>query len=135
MADDLVLEIVTPERMTFSGYVEEVSIPGTEGEMGILRGHTPVLTSIDMGELSFFREGKRTYFAVSTGYAEILSSKVTVLVEMAERADAIDKAEVEKQKAEVSARLAKMVKEDPDYERVLRELQMADLMLKVAEKG
>lgn len=135
MADDLVLEIVTPDRLTFSGQVEEVTIPGTEGEMGILRGHTPVLTSIDLGELSYLKDGKKTYFAVSTGYAEILPFKVTVLVEIAERADAIDKAEVEKQKTEAAATLSKMVKEDPDYEKVMRQVQMADLMLKVAEKG
>ncbi|MCX7982557.1 MAG: ATP synthase F1 subunit epsilon [Syntrophales bacterium] len=135
MVDDLVLEIVTPNRMTFSGKVEEVSIPGTEGEMGILRGHTPVLTSIDLGELSYLKDGKRTYFAVSTGYAEILPHKVTVLVEIAERADVIDKAEVEKQKSEAAAALSKMLKEDPDYEKVMRQVQMAELMLKVAEKG
>ncbi|HOL58702.1 MAG TPA: ATP synthase F1 subunit epsilon [Syntrophales bacterium] len=135
MADDLVLEIVTPDRMIFSGQVEDVTIPGVEGEMGILRGHTPVLTAIDLGELSYLKEGKRTYFAVSSGYAEILPYKVTLLVEIAERADVIDKAEVEKQKAEAAASLAKMVKEDPEYERITRQLQLADLMLKVAQKG
>lgn len=103
--------------------------------MGILRGHTPVLTAIDLGELSYLKEGKRTYFAVSSGYAEILPYKVTLLVEIAERADVIDKAEVEKQKAEAAASLAKMVKEDPEYERITRQLQLADLMLKVAQKG
>ncbi len=135
MAEELMLEIVTPERMAYSGRVEEVTIPGSEGEMGILRGHTPVLTSIDMGALSYLKEGKQVSFAVSSGYAEILPSKVTVLVEVAERGDLIDKAEAEKAKNEATAALAKMVKEDPEYERTLKRLQMAELMLKVAEKG
>jgi len=135
MADELMLEIVTPERVAFSGRVEEVTIPGSEGEMGVLRGHTPVLTSIDMGALSYMREGKQVHFAVRSGYAEILFSKVTILVEVAERADTIDKTAVEKTKADVSAALAKITKEDPEYDRLTKQLQMAEVMLKVAEKG
>ena len=78
MSDELILEIVTPEKMAFTGEVEEVTIPGTEGEFGVLRGHEAILTSVDIGELSFTKDGKKTYYAVNTGYAEVTADKVTV---------------------------------------------------------
>ena len=91
MADELKLEIVTPEQMTFRGVVEEVTIPGTEGQFGVLKGHAALLSSVDIGELSFTQDHKKTYYAVNTGYAEVTASKVTVLVETAERFDLIDR--------------------------------------------
>ena len=59
MADDLTLEIVTPEKVTFSGKVEEVTIPGTEGEFGVLRGHEAFLSSVDIGELNFVQRQQK----------------------------------------------------------------------------
>ncbi len=91
MADEILLEIVTPEKMVFTGMVEEVTVPGSEGQFGVLKGHTPLLSFVDIGELQIIREGKKHYFAVNTGYAEVASNKVTLLVETAEKADAIDK--------------------------------------------
>ena len=91
MADDLTLEIVTPEKMTFSGKVEEVTIPGTEGEFGVLRGHEAFLSSVDIGELNFVKGSKKIYYSVNNGYAEVTANKVTILIETAERSDAIDK--------------------------------------------
>jgi len=135
MADELMLEIVTPDKMAFSDHVEEVTIPGTEGEFGVLRGHASLLSSIEIGELSYTKDGKRIYYAVNTGYAEILPSKVTVLVESAERADTIDKERAAKAKAEVEAKLSKMAKEDPDYDKVRSTLTKEETRLKVAEKG
>lgn len=87
MADELMLEIVTPEKMAFSGNVEEVTIPGTEGEFGVLRGHEALLSSVDIGQLNFTRNSKKVYYAVNTGYAEVTGNKVTILIETAERAD------------------------------------------------
>ncbi len=135
MADELMLEIVTPEKLTFSGKVEEVTVPGSEGEFGVLRGHASLLSSIQIGELSYTKDSKRTCYAVDTGYAEVLSSKVTILVEGAERSDMIDKEKARKDKADAEARLAKMAKEDQDYEKVRASVTKADMRLKVAEKG
>ena len=59
MADELMLEIVTPEKMAFSGKMEEVTIPGTEGEFGVLRGHEAFLSSVEIGELNFIKDGKK----------------------------------------------------------------------------
>jgi len=59
MSEEMTLEVVTPEKMVFSGKVEEVLIPGTEGEFGVLLGHEPLLTSVDIGEFYFVAGGKK----------------------------------------------------------------------------
>ena len=91
MTDEILLEIVTPEKLAFSSMVEQVTIPGGEGQLGVLKGHTPLLGFVKIGELNFVKDGKRIYFAVNAGYVEVALNKVTVLVETAERFDAIDK--------------------------------------------
>jgi F-type H+-transporting ATPase subunit epsilon len=135
MADELMLEIVTPEKMAFSGSVEEVTVPGSEGEFGVLRGHASLLSSVDVGELNFTKEGKKTYYAVSTGYAEVTSSKVTILVETAERSDVIDKDRARRAKEIAEAKLAKTSKEDPEYDVAKAAMVKATTRLNVAEKA
>ena len=134
MADELMLEIVTPEKMTFSGKVEEVTLPGTEGEFGVLRGHEPFLSSVDVGELNFIKDSKKTYFSINTGYAEITANKVTVLIETAERSDHIDKDRALKAKDNAEARLAQIAKDDVEYEIVRAALARAIVRISVAEK-
>ena len=133
MADELMLEIVTPEKMAFSGNVEEVTVPGSEGEFGVLRGHASLLSSVDVGELNFTKEGKKTYYAVSTGYAEVTSSKVTILVETAERSDMIDKDRAKRAKEIAEGKLAKVSKEDPEYDAA--KAAVVTTRLNVAEKA
>jgi len=135
MADELILEIVTPEKMAFSGKIEEVTIPGTEGEFGVLRGHASLLSSIETGELSFIRDGKRTHYAVSTGYAEVTSGRVTVLVETAERSDMIDKERAKRAREIAEAKIDKLSKEDDEREAAKATLAKANVRLNVAEKG
>lgn len=134
MSDELMLEIVTPEKMAFSGNVEDVTIPGTEGEFGVLRGHEALLSSIEIGELNFTKDGKKSYYAVNTGYAEVTSNKVTILIETAERSDSIDKDRARKAKEVAEARLAQLVKEDNEYEKVHLALLRAIARINVAEK-
>jgi F-type H+-transporting ATPase subunit epsilon len=134
MADELMLEIVSPEKMVFSGKIEEVTIPGTEGEFGVLRGHEAFLSSVDIGELNFLKEGKKTYYAVNYGYAEITSEKVTILVETAERADAIDKDRALKAKDNAEARLSQLTKEDVEYEIMRTALARAIARISIADK-
>ena len=107
MADELMLEIVTPGKMIFSDKIEEVTIPGAEGEFGVLRGHEAFLSAVDIGELNYIKDGKKTYYSVSTGYAEVTSSKVTILIETAERSDHIDKDRALKAKDNAESRLGK----------------------------
>lgn len=134
MSDELILEVVTPEKMVFSGKVEEVTIPGTEGEFGVLRGHEPFLTSVDIGELYFLAGGKKTHYAINTGYAEVTGSKVTVLIETAERADTIDKDRAQKAKEKAEAVLNQLTKDHDDYEKMRVALLRAVTRISVAEK-
>jgi F-type H+-transporting ATPase subunit epsilon len=134
MAEEITLEVVTPEKMVFSGKVDEVTLPGTEGEFGVLRGHEPFLTSVDIGELYFLTGGKKYYYAVNTGYAEVTGSKVTVLIETAERADAIDKDRAIKAKETATASLAQLNKEHEDYEKMRMALARAINRISVADK-
>jgi F-type H+-transporting ATPase subunit epsilon len=134
MSDELILEIVTPEKMAFSGGVEEVTVPGTEGEFGVLRGHEAFLTSVDIGELNFTKDGKKTYYAVNTGYAEVTGHKVTILIETAERSDSIDKDRAKRAKENAEARLAQIAKDHSDYEKIHLALIRAITRISVAEK-
>ncbi len=132
MSEELLLEIVTPEKLAFSGTIDEVTCPGSEGEFGVLRGHASLLSAIKFGELSYVKDGKRTSYAVNTGYAEVTGSKVTVLVETAERADQIDVERAKKAKETAEQKLAKFAKEDPEFERAKVALERAESRLKIA---
>jgi F-type H+-transporting ATPase subunit epsilon len=134
MADELMLEIVTPEKMTFSGSIEEVTLPGTEGEFGVLWGHAALLSSVDIGELSFTKDNKKTCYAVNTGYAEVTGSKVTVLVETAERSDLIDKERARRAKENAEGKLAKLSKDDVEFESARIALIRAMTRINVSEK-
>ena len=134
MADELKLEIVTPEKMVFSGQIEEVTIPGTEGEFGVLRGHEAFLSSVDIGELNYVKDGKKIYYAVNTGYAEVTADKVTILIETAERSDDIDKERAMRAKDNAESRLGQLTKEDADFEIMRAALARAIARISVAEK-
>jgi F-type H+-transporting ATPase subunit epsilon len=133
MADELLLEIVTPEKLAFSGKVEEVTIPGTEGEFGVLRGHEALLSSVDIGKLSFTRNNKKIYYAVNTGYAEVTGSKVTILIETAERADQIDVTRARRAKDNAETRLERIAKDSDEYEKARAALMRAIVRISVAE--
>jgi F-type H+-transporting ATPase subunit epsilon len=135
MADELTVEIVTPEKIAFNGAVEEITIPGSDGEFGVLRGHAALLSSLEIGTLSFTKDGKRTFYAVNTGYAEVTSSKVTVLVETAERADMIDKARAHRAKDNAESQLTKIDKNDYDYDLARAALMRAITRISVSEKN
>jgi F-type H+-transporting ATPase subunit epsilon len=90
MAHTILLEVVTPEHLLLSQPVEEVIAPGVEGEFGVLPGHTHFLTTLKIGELRY-RVGELTrYMSILWGYAEVTPEKVTILAEVAEKAEDID---------------------------------------------
>lgn len=99
MAEKLKLELVTPYRKVLTLDVDEITAPGTLGELGILPGHTPLLTTLKIGELSFKQNGKVSFVAVNWGYLEVAEDQVTILVDTAEKADEID---LERAKAALS---------------------------------
>ena len=85
------LEIVTPEKTVFSGQVRHVQAPGSEGSFGVLSGHVPFLTSLDIGLLRIDEDGgDQVDMAVSGGFAQVAPQGVTVLAETAEHGDQID---------------------------------------------
>jgi len=112
MANTLRLEIVTPDAKTYSEDVEMVTLPGSEGEMGIYPQHVPLLTQIVPGEL-IARKGGRDYFlAVGDGFVEITSDRVAVMTDMAIRSENIDEAKAEEARRRAEARLAEHVDDE-----------------------
>ena len=103
---ELTLEIVTPERPLVDAVVDEVTLPGVEGELGILPGHTPLLTVLKVGVLSYRRGESRHYVAVANGFAEALADRVTVLAQVAERGEEIDVAKAQAAQERAQQRLA-----------------------------
>src|SRR5512146_24089 len=98
----LTLEIVTPDRAIAHEQVDEVEIPGADGYFGVLPGHTPLLASLQVGELWYRKASEKFYMSLAFGFAEVLPDRVTILAQIAEKADEIDvsRAEDEKRRAE-----------------------------------
>ena len=107
------LEIVTPEAKTYSEDVDMVTLTGTEGEMGILPQHMPLMTGLVAGEI-IAKKGMETIFlAVGDGFVQITGEKISVLTDMAIRAENIDEAKAEEARQRAEARLAeKLTDED-----------------------
>ncbi len=137
MAGSIKLEVVTPDKSVVSDEAQIVVAPGTEGEFGVLPGHTTFLTTLKTGMLRYNDEGgnERLVF-VNGGFAEVMLNKVTVLAESAERRKDID---VERARAAVKRaeqRLGEASrKEDIDFRRAQVALQRAIARLKVAGTG
>ena len=91
----LQLDIVTPEEKIFSGAVENVYFPGTEGEMGVLEAHVALVTGMVPGELRYSQDGKVNELAVGEGFVEVTGQKVTVLTDLAATDAQIDEDKVE----------------------------------------
>lgn len=101
----LKLEIVTPEGVTCSEDVERVTLPGTEGELGIYPQHVPLMTEIVPGEVVARYGGEDHYLAVGPGFVEITGERVAVLTDMALKADDLDEAKAEQARRAAGARL------------------------------
>jgi len=95
MAGTLRLEIVTPERTAYSEDVEMVTLPGSEGELGVYPNHVPLLTTLNPGELRVLKGGKESFLAIGDGFVEITGSTVSVLTDMALESTAIDESAAE----------------------------------------
>ena len=92
MAEKIQLEVVTPERRVIAEPVDMVTVPGLGGELGILPGHTPLISQLQTGVLTYVQEGKSVQLHVSGGFVEVRDDHVAVLAEVAERPDEIDAA-------------------------------------------
>ena len=129
------LEVVTPQRLIISEEVEELVAPGAEGYFGIWPGHTPFMTTLKIGELSYKRRGDERFLAVSWGYAEVRPEKAIVLVETAERAEEIDRARAEESRARAEERLRHWGDATIDFARAQAALERAIARVSVAAKG
>jgi F-type H+-transporting ATPase subunit epsilon len=90
------LDIVTPEKKAFSDEIDSVVVPGAEGELGILKAHAPLVTTLRPGALRYMKGGVETSLAIGTGIVEVSNDKVSVLTDMAIEAEEIDVDVVEK---------------------------------------
>src|SRR5712691_4275175 len=98
----LQLQIVSADRMLVNETVDEVEIPGADGYFGVLPGHTPLLALLQVGQL-WYRQGQEIhYLVIAFGFAEVQPDRVTILAQVAERADEVDvqRAEAAKRRAE-----------------------------------
>jgi F-type H+-transporting ATPase subunit epsilon len=109
MPDTLKLEIVTPDARTFSGDVEMVTLPGSEGEMGIYPHHVPLMTQLVPGEVIVRKDGADFFLAVGDGFVEVTGDHVAILTDMAIKADDIDEAKAEEARRRAEARLAEQI--------------------------
>src|SRR5208282_1455913 len=106
------LEIVTPEAKTFSDDVDMVTLTGTEGEMGILPQHMPLMTSLVAGEIHARKNGSDIFLAVGDGFVQVTGNRVAILTDMAIRAENIDEAAAEQARQKAEARLKEKLTEE-----------------------
>jgi F-type H+-transporting ATPase subunit epsilon len=105
MASTLRLEIVTPEGVSYSEEVELVTLPGSEGEMGIYPNHVPLMGQVVAGEVAARRHGRDEWLAIGDGFVEITGNRVAILTDMAVKAENIDEAQAEEARRRAEARL------------------------------
>ena len=101
-------DLVSPERLLFSGQVDQVDIPGTEGDFGVLAGHAPVIAAIRPGIMTVFSGGNQEKIVVLGGIAEVSAKGLTVLADAATAAEDIDKTAFARTVADMEAAIAKL---------------------------
>ena len=133
MASTVLCSIVSAEEEIFSGQVEMVVATGTIGELGILPGHTPLLTGVKPGPVRLIMEGgkEEIYFA-SGGYLEVQPTMIQILADTALRAEELDEAAAQEAKTKAEQELADQ-KADLDFARVMADLQEQAAMLGIME--
>jgi F-type H+-transporting ATPase subunit epsilon len=112
MAATLKLEIVTPESKIFSEDVEMVTLTGIDGQMGILPQHMPLMTQLASGEIIARKDGHNIFLAVGEGFVQVTREKVSILTDMAIKANDIDEAKAEEAQRHAEARLAQKLTDE-----------------------
>jgi F-type H+-transporting ATPase subunit epsilon len=131
------LDIVTPEKKAFSDEVDSVVVPGAEGEMGILKSHAPIVTTLQPGELRYMKDGEETSLAIGTGIVEVSNDRVSVLTDMALGASEIDEDAVEKaiERAQKAMTEKDLLPEDHAAAMILMQKSLAQLHIKRRRRG
>lgn len=129
----IVLSIVTPERKLFEQEVDELILPGSEGYLGVLPQHAPLLTMLKVGELTYRVDGRWRSVFTAGGFAEVLGDRVSILADVGERAEEIDVARAQAAKDRAEKRL-RAGGADVDWERARVALERAMTRLQVSGK-
>lgn len=128
------LEIVTPERLAYSGSVDSVQVPGSEGELGILPHHAPLVATLGAGELRIRHGGTEESFAVFGGFVQVLPDKVVVMAESADMASEIDLEAANAARREAEHSLETGSHEAADLASARASLQRELVRIRVAER-
>jgi F-type H+-transporting ATPase subunit epsilon len=133
MPDTILLEIVSPDRLLLSRDVDFVIAPGSEGDFGVLPGHCRLLSSLRVGELRYYIGDAISYISIMWGFAVVTPRRVTILAEIAERAEEIDIERAQAKVAEAEAKL-QIGGSREEIETALMSLEKARLRKKIAER-
>jgi F-type H+-transporting ATPase subunit epsilon len=129
------LEIVTPEKRAFTGDVDEVIVPGSEGELGILPHHAPLISTLGQGVLRLKSGGEEQEFAIFGGFLQVRPDRVVVLAETADMAADIDLERAERARREAERVLEGGFVEQADLAAARAALQRALIRIRLAERG
>ncbi len=130
----LLLEIVTPERLAYSDTVDAVVLPGSEGELGVLPHHAPLVSMLGVGELRIRKDGSEESFAIVGGFLQVRPDKVVVMAETADMASEIDLEKAQEARREAERALESGYHEGADLAAARAALQQALLRIRVAER-
>ena len=130
----LQLQIVSADRLLVNEQVDEVQIPGSGGYLGVLPGHTPLLATLQVGELWYRQGQEKHYLSIAFGFVEVQPDRVTILAQIAEPAAQIDAARAEAARKRAEERLSKSTS-DVDFERARIALVKALVRLQVASRA
>jgi F-type H+-transporting ATPase subunit epsilon len=130
----LQLEIVTPERLAYSDTVDSVQLPGSEGELGVLPHHAPLISTLGVGELRIRKGGAEESFAIVGGFLQVRPDKVVVMAETADMSSEIDLEKAQEARREAERALESGYHEGVDLSAARAALQQALLRIRVAER-
>ena len=132
MADQLQLDVVTPDRRVLSESVNSVTVPGRAGEMQILPGHAALISELHTGVLSYNQDGTNFQLHVSGGFVEVNKDRVSVLAQIAERPEEIDVARARTARDQTEKQLSAWNGSEEDFEKTKEELERALVRIKLA---
>src|SRR6188472_2275281 len=130
----LLLEIVTPERLAYSDTVDSVQLPGSEGELGVLPHHAPLISMLGVGELRIKKAGQEESFAIVGGFVQVRPDRVVVMAETADLASDIDLEKAQEARREAERALEGAATDEVNLASARAQLQQALLRIRVAER-
>ena len=128
------LEIVTPEKLAFQDEVDSVQLPGSEGELGVLPHHAPLITTLGAGELRLRKGSTEEFYAIVGGFLQVLPDEVVVMAETADMASEIDLEKAQEARRQAEQALEGGYVEGADLSAARAQLQAALIRIRVAER-